>query len=144
VVFQWAATMTAFSMFLLVASAAPDGPFMGSLLFVAERYIRFAQCSLILFVLMFSRFVGISWRQQSIGIVLGYGWFAGVELLVFMLYSGPVIDRVALNLVGVVAYGLSIIVWTAYMAFAAPSTLPTLRTEPNIPIIDAGTFSEVR
>jgi len=139
-IFRWATATTALSIFLLMASGVPlDSPSAGLLIY-AERFARFAQCALILFILMFSRFIRISWRQPSLGIVLGYGWFAGVELFAFLLYSGRVVDRVALDLVNVVAYGLSLIVWATYIAFPASDTLPTLRTGSNVPAIDAGTF----
>ena len=140
VIFRWAAITTALSMFLFIASAVPADSPSGGLLITAERFARFAQCALILFVLMFSRFIGISWRHQTIGIVLGYGWFAAIELFVFVLYSGHVIDRVVLDLVNVVAYGVTLLVWIAYMASPASNTLTTLRTGANVPAIDAGTF----
>jgi hypothetical protein len=132
--------MTCLSVFLLVASAGPADSSSGGLLITAERFARFAQCALILLVLMFSRFIGISWRQQSTGIVLGYGWLAGIELFVFMLYSGHVVDHIALDLVNVVAYSVSLLIWIAYVAFPPSSTLPTLRIGPNVPAIDAGRF----
>jgi hypothetical protein len=138
VMFRWVTTTTALSMFLLIAAVPSNSPSAGLLIY-AERFARFAQCALILFILMFARFIRVSWRQPSIGIVLGYGSFAGVEIFVFLLYSGRVVDRVVLDLVNAVAYNLTLVVWTAYIAFPAPNPSPGLRTGPNVPVIDAGT-----
>jgi hypothetical protein len=34
-------------------------------------------------------------ESKALGIALGYGWFAGVELFVFMFYYGGAINHVA-------------------------------------------------
>ncbi len=75
------------------------------------------------FLLLFSSYLGVSWRKQSIGIALGYGWFAGVEVFAFMFYYGGAINHVA-ELLNTVAYSLTLIVWIAYVAF--PRRIPCL------------------
>ena len=44
-----------------------------------QRSVRVVQLGLILFMLLFSRFLGVSRKQVSFGISLGFGLFAGVE-----------------------------------------------------------------
>ncbi len=45
-----------------------------------QRSVRVVQCGLMLFLLVFSRYLGTNWRQKSFGIALGFGAFASVEL----------------------------------------------------------------
>jgi hypothetical protein len=53
-----------------------------------ERSVRIVQLGLILFLLLFSRFLGVSRKQASFGISLGFGFFAGVDLMMYALNSG--------------------------------------------------------
>jgi hypothetical protein len=132
VLFRWAALVTAGLVLVLLASTAvmPGTPLDGGMI-AAERSVRFTQCALILFLLLFSRRLGVSWRQQSIGIALGFGWFAGVELVAFVLYSGGAIQQLTLNLLNLVAYSLALIVWITYAAFPATDAQPNFRTGQN-------------
>jgi hypothetical protein len=141
VLFRWAALVTAGLVLVLLASTAvmPGTPLGGGMIAV-ERGVRFTQCALILFLLLFSGHMGVSWRQHSIGIALGFVWFAGVELVVFVLYSGGAIQQLTLNLLNLVAYSLALIVWITYAAFPATDALPNFRTGQNSLIIDGGTF----
>jgi hypothetical protein len=138
--FRWAALVVALMLVLLASTfGGPDTPLVNGMIAV-ERCVRFTQCALILFLLLFSRRLGVSWRQQSIGIALGFGWFAGVELVAFVLYSGGAIQQLTLSLLNLVAYSLALIVWITYAAFPATDAQPNFRTGQNLPIIDGGTF----
>jgi hypothetical protein len=138
VMFRWAAPVTGLLLFMLLTSPGESGALWGGLIAV-ERSVRFTQCVLILFLLLFSRSLGVSWRQQNMGIALGYGWFAGVELLAFPLLSGGTTLRTNLNLLNVVAYSLALIVWITYASFPASNALPNFRDGQNLSI-DRGTF----
>jgi hypothetical protein len=76
--------------------------------------IRVVQLGLILFLLLFSRFLGVSRKQASFGISLGFGFFAGVELMLMALSSGGFVNHANFNLVNMLAYNLAIFVWLAY------------------------------
>jgi len=138
VMFRWAVPVTGLLLFMLLTSPGESNGLWGGLIAVA-RSVRFTQCALILFLLMCSRSLGVSWRQQNIGIALGYGWFAGVELLAFPLLSGGTTHQTNLNLLNVVAYSLALIVWITYAAFPASNALPNFRDGQNLSI-DGGTF----
>jgi hypothetical protein len=138
--FRWAVLVTAVVMLVLLASIAvtADALLVDGMIAV-ERCVRFSQCALILFLLAFSRYLGVSLRQQSIGIAIGFGWFAGVELVAFVLYSERAIHHATLDLLNVVAYSLALIVWITYAAFPASNALPNFRYGQNLSI-DGGTF----
>lgn len=113
-VFQWAGVVM-----LLVAAAFA---FSGSLhenIFVhvlanLQRAIRVAQVGLILFLLLFSRFLGVSRKQASFGISLGFGLYAGVELMLLALYSGGFVAADHFNLINLLTYNFVIIIWLGY------------------------------
>jgi hypothetical protein len=141
VLFRWAALVTAGLVLVLLASAVvmPSTPLVVGMMAV-ERSVRFAQCALILLLLLFSRHMGISWRHQSIGIALGFGWFAAVELVAFVLYSGSAIHESTLDLLNVVAYSLTLIAWIAYAAFPGSNALHNVPTGKNLFIVDGEAF----
>ena len=79
-----------------------------------QRSVRIVQVGLILFLLLFSRFLGASWKQVSFGISLGFGLFAGVELVLFALNSGGFVRKHILNEINMVTYIGAIFVWLSY------------------------------
>ena len=64
-----------------------------------QRSVRIVQVGLILFLLLFSRFLGVSRKQISFGISLGFGLFAGVELMLWALNSGGFVRQGIFNLI---------------------------------------------
>lgn len=115
VLFKWAALV----MLLVagvVAAASPigdQGPLVQAILTV-QRCVRVMQCGLILFLLVFSSYLGVSWRQQSFGISLGFGGFAFVELAMVALNAAGKATQGGVNLVDGVAYNCAILVWFGY------------------------------
>lgn len=84
-----------------------------------ERSVRTVQVGLILFLVIFSRFLGVSRKQISFGIALGFGLFAASDLALYALYSGKFVGRSTMNLITMSSYDLSIVVWLAYSSLAA-------------------------
>src|SRR5579863_9133502 len=122
VLFKWAA-LVMLLVALVVAASSPASsrlPITQAVITV-QRCVRVIQCGLILFLLVFSRYLGVSWRQHSFGIALGFGGFASVELVALALYSGGQIHGPTLSLLNTTAYGFSILAWLGYAAFKRPS-----------------------
>jgi len=139
--FRWAKLVAAGSVFLLVVSTfVRPGASLSAVMIAIEKCVRIAQCALILLLLLSSRHMGISWRKQSIGIALGFGWFAGIELLAFTLYSQRAIHESTLNLLNVVAYSLTLIAWIAYAAFPGSNALHNVPTGKNLFTVDGEAF----
>jgi hypothetical protein len=80
------------------------------------RSVRIVQLGLILFMLLFSRFLGVSWKQLSFGISLGFGLFAGVELMLLALNSGGFIKQGVFNQINMAIQLVAISVWIGYAA----------------------------
>jgi len=81
---------------------------------ILERCVRVIQCGLILFLLFFSRYLGVSRRQFSFGIALGFGSYACVELVGLALVSSNQIHAAKMSLINTTAYSLSILTWGGY------------------------------
>lgn len=79
-----------------------------------QRSVRLVQFGLILFLLLFSRFLGVSRRQLVFGIALGFGFFAGMELMLLALDSGGFLHEEGFNLFNMAVYNLSIVIWLGY------------------------------
>src|SRR5450755_446402 len=51
-------------------------------IYLVSRCVRMMQCALVFFMLLFSEYLGISRRNVVFGISIGFGFFAGVNMLV--------------------------------------------------------------
>ncbi len=108
-----------------------------------QRSVRLVQCGLILFLLLFSTFLGVSKRQQSFGIALGFGLFASVELVLLALHSGGYLDVRLMGLINTMMYDLAIGVWFGYalarstVRESASNLLQTQRWEQSLADIHA-------
>src|SRR5580692_8463827 len=120
--FKWAAlVMLLVAMVVAVASQQGDDEPLVQAVIIMQRSVRFIQCGLILFLLFFSRHMGISRRQLSFGIALGFGSFACVELVGMALLSGRLIHHPTVNMITTPAYTLVILIWIGYASLKATS-----------------------
>src|SRR5208337_3014370 len=121
VLFRWAALVMLLVALVVAASSSNAGssPITQAVI-TAQRCVRVVQCGLILFLLVFSKYLGISWRQHSLGIALGFGGYAGVELASFALYSGGQIHPNTLQTLQPSAYLLAILTWIGYAMLKSP------------------------
>jgi hypothetical protein len=128
---KWAA-LVMFLVAMVVTAASQRGndtTAVGQAVIIVQRFVRIIQCGLILFLLFFSRHLGISKRQLSFGIALGFGSFATVELLILALVSGGQIHlpRLTLSLINTAAYGVSILSWIGYASLKTPSPVASAK-----------------
>jgi len=77
VLFKWAALVMVLVAIVVAASSSvsSDGPMVEAVI-TAQRCVRVIQVGLVLLLLVFSKYVGVSWRQFSFGVSLGFGAFA--------------------------------------------------------------------
>jgi len=68
----------------------------------------------VLFLLVFSRYLGVSWKQPSFGIALGLGGFASVELAGNALYSGEQIGSATWDLLNACSFSWALLIWICY------------------------------
>ena len=120
--FKWAALVMLLVAFVVAASNSGQRmePILQAITTI-QRCVRVAQCGLVLFLIVFSRYLGVSWRQQSFGIALGLGGAAAVELGTLALYAGGPISQVTVHVFNLLAYNLAIVVWFSYVFRESPA-----------------------
>lgn len=117
-VFKWAgAVMLLVSVVVAASNSFSHSPLIHAVT-TMQRSVRTVQFGLILFMVIFSRFLGVSRRQLSFGIALGFGFFAVAELMLLAMYSGRLVGHNLLNLLNMLFYDLSVLTWIVY-AWAA-------------------------
>jgi hypothetical protein len=116
VVFKWAGLVMLLVASVVAAASAnsEQGPLVQAV-FIVQRCVRVIQCGLVLFLVLFSRYLGVSRKQQSFGIAVGFGGFAAVELVAAALRVGAAISPNALSFTIMIAYNLAILSWMRYM-----------------------------
>jgi len=86
-----------------------------------QRCVRFIQVGMVLFLLFFAHYVGISRRQHSFGIALGFGMFAVIELALISSAVGHHLGGPWMHIVNMTAYNSSLLVWLGYVAVKSPA-----------------------
>jgi hypothetical protein len=117
VLFKWAGLVM-----LLVAgvvsvstNSSQIAPWMQAII-TSQRCVRIIQVGMILFLLFFSHYVGVSRRQHSFGIALGFGSFAVFELVLISSWVGNHLGGTWMSILNMVAYNSSLGVWLSYVA----------------------------
>jgi len=89
-------------------------------IYLVDRSIRMMQCGLVLFMLLFSEYLGISRRNVLFGIAVGFGFFAAVNMLVMTaLTNHSFLSKPNLSRLSGSAYIVSTLIWLAYTALPA-------------------------
>lgn len=122
VLFKWAALVMLLVAAVVAAasSASEQGPLVQAVLTV-QRCVRVTQCGLILFLLVFSKYLGVSRKQHSFGMALGFGGFAAAELILFALRAAGYMGETSMNLANMAAYNSAIVVWFGYLLARSPA-----------------------
>lgn len=131
--FRWAGLVMLLVAIVVAVSnpSTPETPLVQAIL-TTQRCVRVIQCGLVLFLLVFSKYLGVSWRQHSFGIALGFGGYATVELAIVALRVSQLIGQSTCDIVNMTAYNCALAVWliysvSKYAAREAPANL--LRTQ---------------
>lgn len=97
-------------------------------IFVVNRGAAMIQCGLLLALLLFSRFLGLSWRRPAFGIALGLGVLTSVDLA-YSALRAEFTSRVGaefLNLLVTGTYLVCVATWIGYLL--APELKPVSLT----------------
>ncbi len=112
--FRWAGiVMLLVSVVVAFANSYEQSPLVQAIT-TLHRSVRIAQVGLILFLILFAGFLGVSRKQISFGISLGFGLFATVELMLMVLKSGGLVKEAIFDTINMVAYNVAIFVWLGY------------------------------
>jgi hypothetical protein len=100
------------------SASTPDNLTMGVRLL--ERSVTIIQAGLLLFLFLFSRIFGVSWRSFVFGIAFGFAIFASTELAKWTLELTALTEhsRSLLDLLPTGSYHVSVLVWLGYLLAA--------------------------
>jgi len=117
VLFKWAGLVM-----LLVAgvvsvstNSSVNVPWMQAII-TSQRCVRMIQVGMVMFLLFFANYVGVSRKQHSFGIALGFGSFACFELLVISSWIGSHVSGPWMSVINMTAYNCSLALWLGYVA----------------------------
>ena len=80
-----------------------------------QRCVRIIQVGMVLFLLFFAHYLGVSRKQHSFGIALGLGGYAMVELALIASWVGDYLGSLAIDLVNMAAFNAALLIWLGYM-----------------------------
>jgi len=122
VLFKWAGlVMLLVAGVVSVSNNSPDiAPWVQAIM-TAQRCVRIIQVGMVLFLLAFARYLGVSRRQHSFGIALGFGTFALVELALIASWAGDHLGNLAMGLINMSAYNVSLLIWLGYTLVKSPA-----------------------
>ena len=122
VLFKWAGLVM-----LLVAgvvsvstNSSEMAPWMQAII-TSQRCVRIIQVGMVMFLLFFANYVGVSRKQTSFGIALGFGSFAVLELMLISSWIGAHLSGPWMSLVNMTAYNCSLLLWFGYVAVKRPA-----------------------
>jgi hypothetical protein len=85
------------------------------------RCVRIVQVGMVLFLLFFSKYMGLDRRQKSFGIAFGFGSFAVVELALVASWVGNHLVNPWMSLVNMMFYNASLVLWLGYITAKSPA-----------------------
>jgi hypothetical protein len=122
VLFKWAGlVMLLVAGVVSVGNSSPDLVWWMSAIVTAQRCVRIIQVGMVLLLLFFARYLGMSRRQHSFGIALGLGSFAVVELTLIASWVGNHLNDFTMYMINMGTYNASLLVWLGYMVAKSPA-----------------------
>ncbi len=121
VLFKWAGlVMLLVAGVVSVSSGSSDlVPWMQAIV-TTQRCLRIIQVGMVLFMLVFARYLGVSRRQHSFGIALGFGSYSMVELALIASWVGHHLANGSIDVVNLVAYNAALLTWLGYTLAKSP------------------------
>jgi hypothetical protein len=106
---------------LSVPYGSEHSVFLGKVVNVAERSVRFVQLGVVLVFFIFSKFLALSWRNYLFGIMLGFGLYSCGELATsaFGAEMGGVVAYKLMFVVSVIG-NATMAIWLSYLLRADP------------------------
>ena len=122
VLFKWAGlVMLLVAGVVSVSTSSTEMPPWMQAIITTQRCVRIIQVGMVLFLLFFAHYMGVSRRQHSFGIALGFGSFAVVELVLVASWVGNHLGNPWMSMVNMTAYNASLLVWLGYCTMKSPA-----------------------
>ena len=115
VLFRWAGVVSILmAITLVVSNPASDAHRIMSFILAAERSIGIVLCGLLLFLMLFAAPLGISWKHQLFGIVLGLGSYSCIRFILIAQWVRALFGSTGFNLLDMTAYHFMLVIWLVY------------------------------
>ena len=100
---------------LIFTKASGQNDPLLAVMVMGERSVRFLQCSLLIVVIALMSRLGLSWRQEPVGIAAGFGIYSAIALAALELGGHlHLISHLALALINSAAYNFAAVIWAFY------------------------------
>jgi len=121
VLFKWAGLVMLLAAVVVSVStnSAQMSPWFQALA-TSQRCVRIIQVGMVMFLLFFAQYVGVSRKQHSFGIALGFGSFAVIELILICSWVGNHLGGPWMDISNMAAYNASLTLWLTYVAVKRP------------------------
>ena len=127
VLFKWAGlVMLLVAGVVSVSTNSSEMPPWEQAILTSQRCVRIIQIGMVLFLLFFSHYVGVTRRQHSFGMALGFGSFATIELVLISSWMGNHLSGPAISVLNTTAYDATLLLWLSYVAIKRPARDGTL------------------
>jgi hypothetical protein len=116
-IFRWACGLLLLLSIVTAFSSQQTGSdSMISVVLAFDRSVRFMQCGLFFLLLILCRLLRNCWRQHVFGIALGFGIFAGIELILvsIVMYFGEGRGAI-ISLIKSAGYNAVTLLWVVYL-----------------------------
>jgi hypothetical protein len=129
VLFRWATLVLVLAATLVATTAtAAAGNRIFATILNLERSVEVMQCGMVLLILLCSSYLGLTLRHRIFGIALGFGLMAAVDLIAVTVRATLGYDtRIFAQLVKMVAYNLSALLWVGYVYAGRVAVEPAKR-----------------
>jgi hypothetical protein len=122
VLFKWAGlVMLLVAGVVSVSTNSSEAPPWMQAIITSQRCVRFIQVGMVLFLLFFAHYVGVSRRQLCFGVALGFGSFAVVVLILISSFVGNHLGGPWMDMANMLAYNASLGLWLGYVALKRPA-----------------------
>jgi hypothetical protein len=122
VLFKWAGLvmLLAAAVVSVSTNSAQMAPWIQAIS-TSQRCVRIVQVGMVMFLLFFAEYVGVSRKQHSFGIALGFGSFAVIELILISSWVGNHLGETWMSIINMVAYNASLTLWLTYVVVKRPA-----------------------
>ena len=114
-IFRWAILLVLAAIILMNLGNRADPGAIVTWILSTISILRLAQCALILLLLLFRNYLGISRDNVILGIALGFGWYAAVNMLITGVFSHYHNIAPLLRHVNALAYFVATLIWLGYV-----------------------------
>ncbi|MGC2402683.1 MAG: hypothetical protein WA510_23025 [Acidobacteriaceae bacterium] len=122
VLFKWAGLVMLLvaGVVSVSANSSDTAPWIQAIV-TAQRCVRIIQVGMVLFLMSFASYLGVSRRQHSFGIAVGFGSFAFVELALVASWAGNHLGARSVSLINMAAYNGALLIWLGYSLAKSPA-----------------------